>query len=233
MTAKIYTHVFFDLDHTLWDFEANNRLTFDDILGKHQLYGQLIINLDTFMKVYMVHNKALWDQYKEGAIEKRFLSYHRFELTLNHFGIDNPALAKQIAADYINISPTKTMLMDGTMEILSYLQPKYKLGLITNGFDEIQFVKIREAGLEKFFPLVVTSEEAGCKKPDPEIFAYTLAKASADAGNSIYIGDDPETDVTGAKSAGVDQVLVTFGKRLPDLGATHTIESLYEIRKIL
>lgn len=233
MTVKTYTHVFFDLDHTLWDFEANNRLAFDDILCKHQLYSQVIHDLETFMMVYMVHNKALWEQYKEGAIEKSFLSYHRFELTLKYFGIDNPALAKQIAADYISISPTKTMLMDGTMEILSYLQPKYKLGLITNGFDEIQFVKIRKAGLEKFFPLVVTSEEAGCKKPDPEIFAYTLAKAGADAGNSIYIGDDPETDVTGAKLAGVDQVLVTFGKSLPDLGATHTIKSLHELRNIL
>lgn len=233
MAFKKYTHVFFDLDHTLWDFETNNHLTFNEILSRQRQMYSAIPGIDAFMKVYNIHNKALWDQYKKGLIEKDFLSYHRFVLTLGDFGIENTALAKQIAADYIRISPTKTTLIDGAIEVLKYLRPKYKLGLITNGFDEIQFVKIRHSALEHYFPLVVTSEEAGCKKPEPGIFYYALKKACAEASNSIYIGDEPETDVNGAREAGIDQVLVTFGKYFPESGATHTIESLYELLKIL
>lgn len=233
MITKKYSHVFFDLDHTLWDFESNNRLTFDEILDKYKLYGPVIANLDAFMEVYTPHNKMLWDLYKEGKIEKSFLSYRRFELSLQHFGFDDIELAKTMAADYIRISPTKTILMDGTIGVLSYLQSKYMLGLITNGFDEIQFVKIMHAGLKHFFPIVVTSEQAGCKKPDPGIFAYTLAKADASAEACIYIGDDPETDVVGAKKAGIDQVLLTFGKTFKETGATHTIESLHQLKEIL
>ncbi|MBE0662756.1 MAG: noncanonical pyrimidine nucleotidase, YjjG family [Bacteroidales bacterium] len=233
MAHKKYTHVFFDLDHTLWDFDTNNRLTFDEILATHRQMYSTIPAIDAFMKVYVNHNKSLWDQYKKGLIEKDFLSYHRFNLTLGDFGITNPELAKQIAADYIRISPTKTTLMDGALELLNELKQKYKLGLITNGFDEIQFVKIRHAALEQYFPLVVTSEEAGCKKPNPEIFHYALKKAGAEASSSIYIGDEPETDVKGAKEAGIDQVLVTFGKHFDESGATHTIDSLYELRNIL
>lgn len=233
MNPKKYTFVFFDLDHTLWDFETNNRLTFDEILKKYKLYGPAIPNLDAFIKVYTLHNTALWDQYKEGIIEKSFLSYHRFELTLKHFGIENIELARQMAADYISISPTKTTLMEGTFEVLDYLKEKYNLGLITNGFDEIQFVKIRHARLQEYFPLVVTSEEAGYKKPDPAIFYYALKKAGAKPEKSIYIGDDPATDVPGAKMAGLDQVLVTFGKTFPDVNPTYTIQSLHELINIL
>jgi putative hydrolase of the HAD superfamily len=233
MSSVKYTHVFFDLDHTLWDFDTNTRLSFDEILQNHQLYGSEINDIDAFMDNYVVHNKNLWDLYKKGAIEKNFLSYHRFELTLRPFGIENIDLARQMASDYIRISPTKTSLMDGAIHVLEYLQSKYKLGLITNGFDEIQFVKLKHASLERFFPLIVTSEEAGYKKPDPGIFSYTLNKAGAEPENSIYIGDDAETDVLGAKSAGVDQVLVTFGKDLPDGGATFVISSLHDLKQIL
>jgi putative hydrolase of the HAD superfamily len=233
MASKKYTHVFFDLDHTLWDFDTNNILTFDEILNGHRQMHATIPAIDAFMKVYINHNKSLWDQYKKGLIEKDFLSYHRFNLTLGDFGIANPELAKQIAADYIRISPTKTTLMDGALEVLNELKLRYKLGLITNGFDEIQFVKIRHSALEQYFPLVVTSEEAGFKKPNPGIFHYALKKAGAEASSSIYIGDEPDTDVSGAREAGIDQVLVTFGKHFAESGATHTIESLYELRNIL
>lgn len=233
MPAKNYAYVFFDLDHTLWDFESNNRLTFDEILSRHHLLNTHFRNTEEFLGVYNRYNKELWDQYKKGIIEKNYLSYRRFELVLQDFGIKNTELAKAMAADYIRISPTKTTLMVGTVEVLEYLKPKYKLGLITNGFDEIQFVKIRHSGLEKYFPVIVTSEEAGCKKPDPGIFAYTLAKAEASAETSIYIGDEPETDVVGAKEAGIDQVLVTFGKPFAETGATFTITTLAELKTIL
>ena len=233
MTKKTYSYVFFDLDHTLWDFDANNLLTFDEILQKHRQKYTKIPDLESFMEVYKIHNKNLWDQYKKGEIEKSYLSYRRFELSLEHFGIRSLETAKAMAEDYIRISPTKTILREGAHEILSYLQGKYKLGLITNGFDEIQFVKIRESGLEPYFPLVVTSEEAGCKKPDPEIFFYALNKAGATAGHSIYVGDEPETDVAGARNAGVDQILVSFGNTFHNPGATYLVNSLHEIRFIL
>lgn len=233
MQSRKYLHIFFDLDHTLWDFDANNLLTFDEILKSHKLYGTAIPNLETFMAVYTLHNKALWDQYKQGLIQKGFLSYHRFELTLHHFGIDDLNLAKSMAEAYIRISPTKTILRNGATEILGWLRAKYTLGLITNGFDEIQFVKIRNAGLEKFFSVIVTSEEAGFKKPDPGIFHYTMQKSGALPQSSLYVGDEPETDVVGARAANVDQVLVTFGKDYEESGATYTVRELLDLKEIL
>jgi len=233
MIPSKYTHIFFDLDHTLWDFDANNLLTFDEILNNHKLYGPSIPDLETFMSVYTLHNKSLWDQYKQGLIEKSFLSYHRFELTLLRFGIDDINMAKSIAEDYIRISPTKTLLRDGAIEILEWLKPKYTLGLITNGFNEIQFVKIRNARLNEFFRIIITSEEAGCKKPDPGIFKYSLQKAGAKEATSLYIGDEPETDVAGAKAAGIDQVLVTFGQHFANDGATYTVQELLDLKNIL
>ncbi len=233
MTNNNYTHVFFDLDHTLWDFDANNLLTFRDILDKHHLNGKIIPGLDEFMDVYKVHNKNLWDQYKKGEIEKEFLSFRRFELSLMSFGVHNSDLAKKIAEDYINISPTKTLLVPGVFEILDYLKNKYTLAMITNGFSEIQFVKIRLSGLEPYFPLVVTSEEAGFKKPDPRIFDYALEKAGAKAANCIYIGDEPETDVEGAQAAGIAQVLVTFGKAMNHANATYVVNNLTDLKNVL
>jgi putative hydrolase of the HAD superfamily len=233
MKNKKYTHVFFDLDHTLWDFDANNLLTFDEILTNYQVYQRGIPDLQSFMRVYTDHNKALWDLYKADKIEKSFLSVTRFRLTLKNFGIDDPELSAVIADDYIRISPTKTLLREGTFEILSYLRLRYNLGLITNGFNEIQFIKIGNAGLEPYFPIIVTSEEAGCKKPCPEIFNYTLSKAGARAEKSIYIGDEPETDVPGAREAGVDQVIVTFGQEFSFTGATFTVDTLLDLKSIL
>jgi putative hydrolase of the HAD superfamily len=233
MTNKKNTHVFFDLDHTLWDFDANNRLTFRDILDKHHLNGKIIPGLDAFMQVYMVHNRELWDQYKKGEIVKEYLSYRRFELSLMHFGVHNTDLAKKIAEDYINISPTKTLLVPGVFEALDYLRNKYKLAMITNGFNEIQFVKIRLSGLEPYFPLVVTSEEAGYKKPDPRIFGYALEKAGAKAADCIYVGDEPETDIVGAQAAGLGQVLVTFGKTMDHANATYVVQNVTDLIDIL
>jgi len=234
MNQHKYTHIFFDLDHTLWDFDANNLLTFDEILNSHKLYSPSIIpDLATFMAVYALHNKNLWDQYKQGLIEKSFLSYQRFKLTLQHFKIDDINMAKSMAENYIRISPTKTLLRDGAIEILEWLKPKYTLGLITNGFDEIQFVKIRNSGLDEFFSIVVTSEEAGFKKPDPGIFYYSLKKAGATANLSLYIGDEPETDIVGAKAAGIDQVLVAFGHDFNHIGASYLVHELLDLKKIL
>ncbi|HPK04300.1 MAG TPA: YjjG family noncanonical pyrimidine nucleotidase [Bacteroidales bacterium] len=233
MQRKNYTHIFFDLDHTLWDFDANNRITFDEILKKHDLYNSGIKNIDNFLEIYDPYNKMLWDLYKKGSIEKNYLSYRRFELTLLHLGIDNTELAKAMAADYIQISPTKTRLKEGAIEVLEYLQSHYILGLLTNGFNEIQYLKIRNSGLEKYFPFVVTSEEAGSKKPDTGIFEFILNKTNTNRNECIYIGDEPETDIVGAAAAGIDSVLVTFGKYFGETPATFTIKTLYQLKEIL
>ena len=138
-----------------------------------------------------------------------------------------------MAQDYIVISPTKTILREGAIEVLAYLKPLYFLGLITNGFDEIQYIKIRKSGLEPFFKRVVTSEQAGHKKPNPGIFSFALQQTAANASTSLYVGDEPETDVVGARNAGIDQVLVTFGKEIHNESATYTISSLIELKDLL
>ncbi len=233
MLKKNYTHIFFDLDHTLWDFNTNTKLTFDEILAKLDLYKKGIPDIDAFLFVYSKHNKALWDQYKRGEIEKELLSYHRFELTLEEFGIQNVEIAKMIAEDYILLSPTKTELIPDSIKVLEYLSSKYALGLITNGFDEIQFIKIEKAGLNPFFNWIVTSEEAGSKKPDPAIFNYALEKAGANAATSLYVGDEPETDILGAKLAGIDQILFCNNCQEHAEQATHTIHRLTELITLL
>ncbi len=233
MNKPKYTHIFFDLDHTLWDFDANTRRTFDDILCELQLYRKGIPDIEAYMTIYAVHNKQLWSEYKAGNIEKEFLSYRRFELTLADFGIRDTVMAKVIAEKYIQQSPLKTSLIPGSMEVLGYLVNRYRLGLITNGFNEIQFVKIEKAGLKRFFEWVITSEEAGVKKPDPGIFRYALEQARVTPELCLYVGDEPETDVEGAREAGIDQVLFCPDCDDKHHKATYVIRRLTELLDLL
>jgi putative hydrolase of the HAD superfamily len=206
-TGKKYKHIFFDLDKTLWDFEKNAHEAYQDIFDKFSLQKKGITNLGEFLKVYFVHNENLWEHYRNGLIEKSFLRSERFRLTLLNFGINDAHLARMIGDEYVAISPLKTNLFPNARQVLSYLQTKYTLHIITNGFDEVQHPKLMHSELDVFFDQVITSEDAGCKKPAPEIFTFALQKAGANASESLMIGDDPEVDVAGAISAGMDAIL--------------------------
>lgn len=230
---KKYKHLFFDLDRTLWDFDKNSKETLQDLFISFGLQKLDIPDFDIFYEHYCHHNIYLWDLYRGGKIDKDFLSVERFYLTLADFGIENKKLSELISIDYVEQSPLKTALFQYTHEVLDYLNKRYSLHIITNGFKEIQFRKLNLCGLEKYFTSVIVSEEAGCNKPDKKIFFYALEKNKANTEESIMIGDDLAVDILAAKAVGMDQIYVNYDRLPHDEKITHEVFSLKELCKIL
>ncbi len=230
--AKTYKHIFFDLDHTIWDFEQSAFHTFQMMFDKYQLKEKGIPSLAEFLKQYTHHNTRLWESYRNGALKKEVLRSLRFSQTLESFGIVENGLAEQLGDDYVYYSPRTVFLMPGAGETIEQLADKYHLHLITNGFEEVQHIKLKESGLKSFFQTMTTSEEAGVKKPDIAIFNYALQKAGAIASESIMIGDDLEVDVLGAKNAGLDQVFFNPEGMAHNEAITHDIRDLNALLSI-
>ncbi len=230
---KNYTDIFFDLDKTLWDFHANTTETFRDLYDYFLLSEYSIKSPHDFFNVYEVHNTQLWEMYRKGAVTKDFLSLERFKRTLSDFKVNNRDIAESMSKEYIKRSPLKTKLMPFAIEALEYLFKKYRLHIITNGFSEVQFVKIEHSGLGKYFNCIITSEEVGCKKPNPHIFQYSIDKAGVLPEASLMIGDDIEVDILGASDFGIDQVFYNPEKLKIEFEPTFQIFSLKELCKVL
>ncbi len=230
---KKYRHLFFDLDRTLWDFDKSAAETFEDIYNKYKLLERGIKTVEDFHRVYTHHNNILWEEYRHGRIEKKVLSNLRYFLTLQDFDIEDEKLAADLGKDYLEISPRKVNLFPNAISVLNYLSPRYTLHLITNGFSEVQETKLRVSGLGEYFRTVITSEEAGVKKPNPAIFYFALKKADADIDDSLMIGDDFEVDIVGAKNVGIDQVLFDPEQKYQQNGSTFTIRDLAELKGFL
>ena len=232
ITNYKYKHIYFDLDRTIWDFDQNAQETFLEIYAKYGL-EKIFKNFENFYNTYVRHNEQLWRDYREGKIKKVLLSYKRFSLTLEEFGVNDEELAKKIAYDYITISPTKKRLFPFAHETLEYLHKKYKLYIITNGFNEVQFTKLKNSELDKYFYKVFTSEDAGAQKPNPLIFENAIKSVNARKKESIMIGDDLEADILGAKRFGLDQVFFNPEGKNHKEEITHEIASLKELQEIL
>ncbi len=232
MEEKI-EHVFFDLDRTLWDFDKSADQTFEEIFEIHELYGKGVPSFSAFHEAYTIHNNNLWDQYRKGEIKKEILRGLRFILTLNDFGIYDNDLGEKLGDDYVRLSPLKVNLFPYSIEILEYLLPKYSLHIITNGFSEVQEIKLQTSGMAKYFDKVITSEEAGFKKPDVRIFNFAFEKSGALPQNSIMIGDDYEVDIIGAKGVNMQQIFFDPEKKFSENGSTYYINNLKEIEGIL
>ncbi|MBC8553990.1 MAG: noncanonical pyrimidine nucleotidase, YjjG family [Candidatus Brocadiales bacterium] len=226
-------HVFFDLDRTLWDFEKSAEQAFDEIFDKYKLVEKGISSAKDFHNVYTIHNNRLWDQYRLGRIKKEVLRGLRFNLTLEDFDILDDKLGEDIGNDYVHISPLKVNLFPYSLEILAYLFPKYKMHIITNGFSEVQETKLKVSGMGKYFTEVITSEEAGVKKPDPLIFQFAFNKTGARPYNSIMIGDDYEVDIIGARDVNMKQIFFDPENKFGKNGSTYYINCLKEIEGIL
>ena len=229
-----YRHLFFDLDHTLWDFEANSRLTLEELYTNLQLQDLGVHDFDLFHKNYLVHNEKLWARYRNGFIKVDELRWKRMWLTLLDFKIGDEKLARSMAGQFLELLPTRKLLFPYTMEILDYLINKnYKLHLITNGFEKTQHSKLQYSGLSKYFIEVITSEGSNSLKPHKEIFDYALEKTKALAAESIMIGDSIEVDIQGAMNAGMDQIYVNHLNVEPEIKPTYIVYSLKEIEQIL
>lgn len=200
-----YKHIFIDLDRTIWDFERNARETFMEIYHKHQLFKHFE-GFESFYDHYKEYNDALWQLYREGEIKKDNLSWKRFLLTLKEGGISDEKLARQMSDEYISIGPEKRKLFPHALSCLMYLSKQYNLNLITNGFSEVQYRKIENAKIGKFFDNIITSEDVGSQKPKEEFFTKMLEVAGAKKNNSVVIGDDIVVDILGAHNAGIDQI---------------------------
>ena len=203
---KTYKHIFFDLDHTLWDFEANSKKALQQIFEEQNLGEKGIPSFESFHAKYLPINDRYWARYHHGFVPKEKLRVGRFHDTLKEFNVDDEVLAEAIAASYLSISPKMTALFADAMEVLKYLQDKYALHLITNGFAEVQWLKIEHSGLKPFFEHIIISEEVGTQKPAKEIFEIAMERAKTNADECIMIGDNFNTDIVGARNAGMDQI---------------------------
>jgi putative hydrolase of the HAD superfamily len=230
---KKYQHIFFDLDRTLWDFEKSASQTFSEMYISFALKERGIPGFDDFSKEYKKNNDLLWSFYRKGEIKKEILSVKRFKMTLEEFGIKDEMLAAEMAEYYITISPQKVNLFPYTHEILSYLHKKYKLHLITNGFEEVQQKKLDLGDLRKYFIHIITSERAGVKKPEKGIFEYSFSLTGAIPQNSLMIGDDLKVDIQGAVSVNMDAMLVNYRGITHENNLTYEVNNLEEIRHIL
>lgn len=230
---KVYKDIFFDLDRTLWDFERNLAETFRDLYDEHRLVHLGIDDFEEFFRVYKEVNGKLWDAYRKGDITKNYLKVERYHQSLLAFGVDERGLATALSRDYIRLSPLKTNLLPYTIEILQYLEPKYKMHIITNGFEEVQRLKLERSGLRKYFDKIIISERAGYKKPSPQAFEFSVNKAAAETESSIMIGDDLAVDIQGAMNYGMDQIWFNFTNEVADFKPTHIIHDLSELKQIL
>ena len=231
--SQKYKHIFFDLDRTLWDFDAAAEVAFERIYEKYNLKSLGIPSAHEFHEVYHPLNEQLWMLYREDKITKDYLNRTRFMQPLAHYGVHDTALADHLSEDYVYWSPRIVRLVPGTMELLDYLKPKYHLHLITNGFQEVQHTKLSGSGLEPYFETLTVSEEVGVKKPNPEIFLYALRKANASPADSLMIGDEMAVDIDGARAAGIDQIFYNAGGKTVEGERTFEVKSLKEIIGIL
>jgi putative hydrolase of the HAD superfamily len=229
-----YKDLFFDLDHTLWDFETNSKETIQELYNTHRLADLGIVDFDGFYSTYSAHNHRLWDRYTKGFIKQEELRWKRVYLSLLDFKVANEPLAKQMSQAYLEILPNKKHLFPYTIEILEYLKQKeYKMHLITNGFESVQFKKIKNSGLQDYFIEVITSEASNSLKPQKEIFEYALKNANASVEKSIMIGDNESADIQGGINMGMDTIFVNHIQVVPTVPATYTITHLKELENIL
>ena len=228
-----YKHLFFDLDHTLWDFESNSRQTLEELFHSCRLEDRGVSHFDEFHRRYIAHNDKLWERYRNGFIKVDELRWKRMWLTLLDFKIADEPLARTMGVRFLEALPTRKTLFPYTLEILQYLTGKnYRLHLITNGFEKTQHSKLQYAGISSYFGEVITSEGSGSLKPHKEIFDYALHIAGAAPAESIMLGDSIEVDIQGAINAGIDQVYINHLRTEPAVKPTYMVYSLKELEEI-
>ena len=207
MNKHNITDIFFDLDHTLWDFEKNSNLTFIKIFA----LNELDIDIDIFLSAYHPINASYWDLYRENKISKDKLRFNRLADTFRKLKIQvEDTMINKLSYDYIDNLTDFNNLIPGAIEILEYLDNKYNMHIITNGFKEVQERKLKESTITKYFKTIIISEEVGYKKPNPIIFNYALEKANAVNTSSLMIGDSYQADILGAINVGINAILFNY-----------------------
>jgi len=230
MNKKIIVKdIFFDLDHTLWDFDKNSMLAFKRVFKKFKI----TIEFDAFLKIYEPINIEYWKKYREDKVSKENLRRGRLIDSFNYFDlIYSTEKIDEIADAYIQELPFDNHLFEGAVEILDYLILKYKLHIITNGFEEVQHKKLKNSGIDHYFSTVTTSEEVGVKKPNPKVFLTALNKANSLPTQSVMIGDSLEADILGANNIGMQTIFYNYRNESISK-KIKSIDSLLEIKNYL
>ena len=230
MNKKIIVKdIFFDLDHTLWDFDKNSMLAFKRVFKKFKI----TIEFDAFLKIYEPINIEYWKKYREDKVSKENLRRGRLIDSFNFFDlIYTTEKIDEIADAYIQELPFDNHLFEGAVEILDYLILKYKLHIITNGFEEVQHKKLKNSGIDHYFSTVTTSEEVGVKKPNPKVFLTALNKANSFPTQSVMIGDSLEADILGANNIGMQTIFYNYRNESISK-KIKSIDSLLEIKNYL
>lgn len=221
-----YRHLFFDLDHTLWDFDRNSTETLTELFVHYGLEEMGVLDADAFVEAFRKINFQLWDQYNRGLVNKREIREKRFPLIFTLLELKAVEMAQKIGDDYLRLCPRKPYLIEQSEDVLAYLAPKYKLHIITNGFKDVQSLKLKSAGIDHYFDCIVTSECSGHKKPRRGIFEYALQKSGARLDESLMIGDNLLTDIRGAIDFNMDCVYVN-----PEV-LPHYEHTTYEVKEL-
>ena len=230
---KKYRHLFFDLDHTLWDFERNTAEALSELYEMFHLSKWKFFTCKDLIRTYHEVNDVLWKEFSLGQTDMEELRRRRFPAVLKKLGVKSRDIPDEIGMKYLEISPRKHHLMPHTKEVLRYLKKKYKLYVITNGFNDVQHIKLHAAGIDQYFDRVITSDSAGSRKPHEGIFNYALNVCKARREEAVMIGDNPETDMQGALNASIDQIYFNPKNINRDFPVTYEINSLKELMKIL
>jgi putative hydrolase of the HAD superfamily len=228
-----YRCIFFDLDHTLWDYETNSKETLRELFIAYNLGEKGVTNFESFHREFRRVNAELWMLYDTGKIGSEVIRAERFKQILEVFKAFNEKLCAEISHEYLHTCPKKDSLMPNAISTLDYLSGKYKLSIITNGFEEIQNTKLTAGNLHKYFDHLVTSQHAGFKKPSKEIFEYTLVKNSIMCNQALMVGDNLVTDIGGARQASIDSVFFNHEQLSHDSEIHVEIHNLSELCELL
>lgn len=230
---KKYKCIFFDLDHTLWDYETNSRETLLELYHGYDLPSKGILDFDDFQRRFKTVNTDLWNLYDRGLIDSQVIRKERFKQVLEPFNAYEENLSENISRDYLDLCPKKGNLMPHVLEVLTYLTQHYRLTVITNGFEEIQQQKMSSKNLHTYFDHVITSQKAGHKKPSREIFDCALQRNGIGCHEAMMIGDNLITDIGGARNASIDAVFFNYEEIVHSEVLDFEIRSLHELQTIL
>ena len=222
-------HIFFDLDHTIWDFDRNAEETLMELYQHYKLDELGLSSAEEFILNYTLNNHALWADYHLGKISKELLRAERFKRTFVQMGILPELVPLQFEEDYVRLSPTKTNLFEGSLKVLEHLKQRYQLHIITNGFKETTITKMNLSGLNPYFQNVIISEDVGFNKPHPNVFQYAIDKANASLEESVMIGDSLEADIYGAQQFGMEAIFFNPLRKKKPADVTREIYHLEEL----
>lgn len=222
-------HIFFDLDHTLWDFETNSNKTFSFIFEKNGLE----VEFDKFIEVYQPINHRYWKLFRENKVSKADLRYGRLNEAFDAINFEvSDEMIHLLSVDYITYLADHNVLFDNAIPVLEYLKKRYTMHIITNGFEEVQHRKLRNSNLLPYFDQIITSEKVGVKKPDPKIFEYAMNVTGAGAQESMMIGDNFEADILGAINVGMQVIFCKFNGEIATRKVP-MVDNLIELKSLL